>query len=202
MAEKKHTTIFLIAKIALAFVILAVLVWRAAFYIPPKEEPANQTAPSSKSIDEIIAGARSFGPILTDWYGKAAPDFAITDLAGKEHKLSDYRGKDVLVIFWATWCMPCRVEVPDLIELRNDIGTDKLAMLAISSEDPATVKRFADMFKLNYTVAVKNTLRMPEPFSLSQSLPSAFFIRPDGTFKMATIGVLQLKDVKAILEAD
>ncbi len=130
----------------------------------------------------------------------------MTDIAGKEHKLSDYRGRDVLLVFWATWCGPCRMEVPGLIELRRTIGENKLAILAISNEKPDVVKKFVADQEINYTVLLDKG-NMPEPFGFMRiysrtGVPCSFFIGPDGKIKLATSGLLLLRDIKAILQAE
>ncbi|MHC4752803.1 MAG: DUF4432 family protein [Planctomycetota bacterium] len=153
------------------------------------------------SLNDIITAAKTWGPAYTSWYGKPAPDFALTDITGKEHKLSDYRGKKVLIIFWATWCGPCRVEIPHLIELRRTVGEDDLAMLAISNERPDLVKKFAAQAKLNYTVLIdRGTL--PGPYNTIRAIPSSFFIDPEGKIKLASSGLVSLNEIKAILEAE
>jgi peroxiredoxin len=163
-------------------------------------EPATQPKPS---LPDIIRKARTWGPAFNHWVGKPAPDFTLTDIAGKDHKLSDYRGKDVLIIFWATWCGPCLVEIPHLIALRNIIGEDKLVMLAISNENPAIVKKFvaAQRVKINYTV-LSDPGSMPPPFNVINSIPCSFFIDPDGKIKLATVGTLSLSAIKDILKAE
>jgi len=167
-----------------------------------KQVSAIQKKAGAKSVDGIVAGSRHFRAVFESWQNKTASDFAITDLDGKDHRLSDYRGKDVMVIFWATWCMPCISEIPELKKLRNQIGEDKLAILAISSEEPSKVRKLVDMIKINYTVAAANTQSLPKPFSQVQAIPCAFFVRPDGTIKLATIGTLKLNDIRAILDAE
>jgi thiol-disulfide isomerase/thioredoxin len=111
----------------------------------------NVPAASKINLYDVIKAARTWQPAYTSWYHKPAPDFTLADIAGKEHKLSDYRGKDVLLIFWATWCGPCQMEVPALIELRRTIGEDKLAMLAITSDKPSVAKRFIADQGINYS---------------------------------------------------
>ena len=161
-------------------------------------EPA---AGPSISLNDIIRSARYWGPAYKSWFGKPAPDFTLTDITGKQHKLSDYRGKNVMIIFWATWCRPCIMEIPHLIALRNIISEDKLAMLAISNERPSLVKRFAVLEKINYTVFASDIQAMPAPFRNVNAIPGSFFIDPDGKIKLAASGVLQLGDIKAILQA-
>jgi len=170
---------------------------------PPKAFAVSPPKPLSKmTIDDVLKTARTWGPAYADWNGKQAPDFTLPDINGKPHKLSDYRGKTVLIIFWATWCRPCLKEIPHLIELRNTTGEDKLAILAISNESPALVKRAAADFKINYTVLCSGMNIMPPPFNYIYSIPSSFFIRPDGKIKLATEGLIQLEATKAIIQAD
>ena len=153
------------------------------------------------SLNDIIKAARTWRPGYQTWYGKPAPDFTLTDLAGKEHKLSDYKGKNVLIIFWATWCGPCRMEIPHLIELRKTVGEDDLVMLAISNEGPELVKKFVAQAKINYTVLIDpGTLR--EPYNTIRAIPSGFFIDRQGKIKLATTGLVSLNEIKAILDAE
>jgi peroxiredoxin len=160
------------------------------------------------TLENIIRTRRSWGPIYNSWYGRMAPDFTLTDIDGKEHRLSDYRGKNVIINFWATWCGPCRIEVPHLIALRNLISEEELAILAISytstlpRETPAKVRNFAKRNKINYTIFSTDAGAMPAPYSQLSSVPSAFFIDKQGKIKLVTEGMLSLGEIKAILEAE
>jgi len=162
-------------------------------------EPALDNKPT---LADVINTATTWQPAFTFWAGRPAPDFTLTDITGNTHTLSRYRGKDVLLIFWATWCRPCLMEIPHLIALRNIIDHDKLVMLAISNENPQLVKTFAANAKLNYTVfAGPDSAAMPEPYNRVTSIPSSFFIDPDGKIKLCTAGLLSLGSMKAILQA-
>jgi peroxiredoxin len=170
------------------------------------EEPNEDDGRPKISLTDVISAARYWQPSYERWYGKTAPDFTLTDFNGKEHKLSDYRGKDVMLVFFATWCRPCLYEIPHLIELRRSISEDKLAILAISYEDPRMVKEIAAQVKMNYTILFEKN-NMPNPFGVlrifrTSGIPCSFFIKPDGKIKLATSGILQLTDMNAILQAE
>ena len=173
---------------------------------PAQSEPVSKPAPygpvatAKVSLSDIIRAARTWRPAYTHWYGKPAPDFTLADLAGKEHKLSDYRGKNVLLVFWATWCGPCRREIPGLIELRKTVGEDKLAMLAISNEELDLVTKFVPEAKINYTV-LTDPGALPGPYNTINSIPCSFFINPEGKIKLATSGLISSGEIKAILQA-
>lgn len=178
--------------------------------IPNKSEIKNtEPAVSGKlSLNDVIRFRRYWNPIHASWYGKMAPDFTLTDITGKQHKLSDYRGKDVMIILWATWCGPCIMEIPHLIELRKTTGEDKLAMLAISyitRMPPNTteiVKKFVEQRKLNYTVISVDRSEVPAPYANIRGFPSSFFVDPEGKIKLATENVISFGEIKAILQAE
>jgi len=167
----------------------------------PTQVDSSPRASSGPSLEQIIKAARTWGPSFQPWYGKPAPDFTLSDLEGKEHKLSDYKGKDVLIVFWATWCGPCRMEIPHLIELRNTVSKDNLAILAISNERPETVKNFVAKAKMNYTILLAPNI-LPAPYSSIRGIPSSFFIETDGTIKLGSTGLVSLEEIKAILAAE
>jgi len=165
-------------------------------------------AGSGPSLEQIIKAAKTWGPSFKPWYGKPAPDFNLTDTNGKKHKLSDYRGKNILLVFWATWCGPCLREIPDLIELRNTVSRDELAILAISNENSSVVKNFVAKSKMNYTVLIdpgvlrKESLGLPAPYNTIRAIPSSFFIDSGGKIKLGSTGLVSLDEIKAIFEAE
>ncbi len=166
--------------------------------IPSDSAAPGQPAPPAASIASIVEAARTWRPAFREWWGKPAPDFTLTDLEGKTHKLSDYRGKAVMVAFWASWCGPCKVEVPHLKELRSAFAPDDFALLAISNEPPAILEKFVQEQKLNYTV-LSNPGVLSAPFGAVQAIPTTFFINRAGQFEVAAAGVMPAVDTKAIV---
>ena len=154
-----------------------------------------------KSIAQIISARRTWKPVWTNSYGQMAADLELKDIFGKTHKLSDYRGKNVIIIFWATWCAPCLTEIPYLIELRNRISEDELTMLAISNEGPTMLQRFAESKKLNYTV-ISSRGPFPAPFGGVEGIPAGFIIDKEGKIKLATEGLVSLTELVQILRAE
>src|SRR6266849_1061712 len=87
--------------------------------------------------------------------GAPAPDFALKTLDGKTLKLSDLRGKAVLVNFWATWCAPCKIETPWIVDLQNQYGAQGLQVVGVSMDDESDtedVKKFAQEMHMTYPI--------------------------------------------------
>ena len=185
-------------KIILTITILVTIGLFAAYAVV-RNKPAGQNMALSRELQDVVNSAKTWDVAFTSWFGKSAPDFSVKDIDGKSHKLSDYRGKNVLVVFWATWCPPCNLEIPHLIELRNAIGEDKLAILAISTEDSGLVKSFAESKKINYTVVSIGDSNLPQPFASVTSIPTSFYIDKNGTIKLATEGLVSFEEAKAII---
>lgn len=120
--------------------------------------------------------------------GALAPDFKLADLNGQTLNLSSYRGKVVLLDFWATWCEPCREETPHLVDLQNKYGSQGLQVIGVSMDDgPEPVRDFYQRFKMNYPV-VMGDASTGELYGGVLGLPIAFVIAPDGRITSKHIG--------------
>ena len=120
------------------------------------------------------------------------PGFTVTDLDGKTVSFADLRGKVVLVNFWATWCPPCRAEIPDLVALQ-DKYRDKLVVIGISEDEdatPAQVKAFGVERKVNYPIVMK-TPELAKIFKGVSALPTTFVIDPEGKIRQRHVGMLR-----------
>ena len=129
-------------------------------------------------------------------------EVTVKDIDGVEHRLSDYRGRNVVVVFWATWCPACKVEIPHLIELRKEFKQDDLVILAISNETAGQLKQSAADKGINYTVVSRGDEFLPRPFSDVRSIPTNFFIDRNGNVKLVALGLVSLEDSRAILKAE
>ncbi len=154
------------------------------------------------TLADIAKSAQTWEPAFPDWVGKAAEDFSVLDTTGSRHALSDYRGRNLLVVFWATWCPACNMEIPHLIQLRNAIPEDELGILAISNEQIEQLKPFAEAKGINYTVASLSGATLPAPFGQVSAIPTTFFIDRSGTIKFSALGPVSLEETKAILQAE
>jgi peroxiredoxin len=138
--------------------------------------------------------------------GIQAPDFELVSLDGQKVKLSDYRGKAVLLNFWATWCPPCKVEMPWFVDLQNKYAKDGLVVLGVAMDDsePQKISEFAHEMGVNYQVLL-GTDKVSDDYGDVQYLPTTFYINREGKIVQKAAGLFDRKqvedDVKKALSA-
>ncbi len=117
------------------------------------------------------------------------PDFALPDLDGKIHHLSDYRGKWVIVNYWATWCPPCRAEIPELEEFHSEHHKRDAVVVGINYEEraPAYLKEFVEENMISYPILRANLTR-PPVFGRLNGLPTTFIVSPEGNVVQSKTG--------------
>lgn len=114
-----------------------------------------------------------------------APDFTLEDLSGKDITLSQYKGSVVILDFWATWCPPCRMSIPELVQLQEDYGDKGLVILGISVDSADTknsyISEFSEKFKINYPILRVDEKTTRKYFGNSDfSIPTIFIVNREG----------------------
>lgn len=171
--------------------------------------PANgqdNTISPSQAAAELDAN-----PYTTPLNGQKAPNFTLVDLKGRKVSLSSFRGHPVIVDFWATWCPPCRAEIPSLEKLQTQYAKQGLQVIGVSADeldnsDPAalfTEKReiqdFARKMHINYPVLFEGN-SIADQWGGVDSLPTTFFINRSGTIVASTIGLAPLEEIQANIQ--
>ncbi|MGE5243602.1 MAG: TlpA family protein disulfide reductase [Betaproteobacteria bacterium] len=136
-------------------------------------------AGAAGAVRGVSAGGRQT-PGAGAMTGKPAPAFSLRDLSGRPLDLASYRGRVVLLDFWATWCVPCREEIPHFVALQKKYGSKGLAIIGISMDDEeGPVRDFYRKYGMNYPVAMGDA-KLAERYGGILGLPVAFLIDRTG----------------------
>lgn len=189
----------------------------------PQAEPSGQpgTMPAAKHnslvwIVVIVAVAMmlAFVPYMTrrarntpgnesgELKGRAAPEFSLETLDGKTLRLADFRGKAVLLNFWATWCQPCKIEMPWFEELQRQYGSAGLQVVGIAMDDAPKedISKFAKEMGVNYPILLGKE-SVGDAYGGVQFLPSTFFIDRDGKIVDRIFGLRSRSEIEDNIKA-
>jgi cytochrome c biogenesis protein CcmG/thiol:disulfide interchange protein DsbE len=193
-------------------VITAVLFILAAFawagwanweYRRQAAERLQASAPQGELVVDPVGESQYLSPLL----GKPAPLFTLEDLSGKNISLADYKGKALAINFWATWCAPCKIETPWLIDLRNQYAAQGFEVLAISaddidrkdprklSEEKQEIARFVQKMQMPYPVLIDGD-SISDPYGGLDALPTTFFLDRNGIVVAAQMGMTTKEELE------
>ena len=138
------------------------------------------------------------GQLVGEVKGQSAPDFELADLNGKPVKLSDYHGKAVVVNFWATWCGPCKTEMPWLVDLQQKYGPEGLQILGVAMDDSGkdTISEFANYMHINYPVLMGKEA-VAQRYGNVQFLPATFYVDRNGKIVDRVFGIVDRSEIEA-----
>ena len=128
----------------------------------------------------------------------AAESFVMTDAEGKVHRLADYRGKWVIVNFWATWCPPCLEEIPDLVSITESRKDVQVLGIAMEFQDAAQVMQFAEGMFVNYPIVLGDQ-KVANQVGPVSGLPTTFIFDPKGALATRHQGKLTRKQIEELI---
>jgi len=149
-------------------------------------------APDSKLVGDTA-------PADMPQVGQIAPDFQYTMPDGSTHMLSQLRGKKVLVNFWATWCAPCRSEMPDLQRALGEAGGSVVVLGVNKAQELKEIAPFADELGISFPLITNQSGDIAGRYS-AQNLPTSYFINSDGTIGLKKTGVMNYSFIKAHID--
>jgi thiol-disulfide isomerase/thioredoxin len=188
----------------IAWLATAVLVLAVTFGVIRRKDGQRLVASVSASASSTAKPVDSGSPVIRFVKDpETAPPLATTDILGKPVTKADWGGKVVLVNFWATWCPPCREEIPELIELKKQYG-DRLQIIGISEDDdpPAKVLKFAQEQGMSYPIVMATPALIAE-FGGVPALPTSFLIDTQGRVVTKHTGLYSIesyhREIKSLL---
>jgi len=131
-----------------------------------------------------------------------AVDFELPVLGGETARLSDWRGQWVLVNYWATWCAPCRKEIPDFSEMHD--ARDDITVLGLAFEDTEVeaFEKFLQDYPASYPILLVDVYSPPEVLGAPRALPTSFLVNPEGELVETWIGPITSKTIQARIDGD
>ena len=187
--------------------ILAVFAWAGWANYEYRKQAAARVLAASAHGDFVADNPGEMPHFISPLEGKRAPEFSLEDLSGKKVALSSYKGKALLINFWATWCGPCKIETPWLIELRNQYAAQGFEVIGVSDDDidrdnpkmlsqeKQEIAHFVEQMHMNYPVLIDGD-KISKPYGGLDSLPTSFYVNRDGTVVATQMGISSKDDIE------
>lgn len=159
---------------------------------------ASQTTTSTQSSERM-------GSAYSSSEDTPLPDVTVQTMQGESIALDEQDGKVLLINFWATWCAPCRKEIPDLVDLQNELGSKGLTVIGVSldREGESAVRPFAEQHGINYPIVLDTDQdqKLESELGPLQALPTTLVVNPEGTITQRIIGIFPTEEMRPKLEA-
>jgi cytochrome c biogenesis protein CcmG/thiol:disulfide interchange protein DsbE len=205
----RRNTVVLIA----VLFILAIFAWAGWANWEYRRQAAEKLLAGAAQGELVPAPGGDALEYVSPLNGKPAPSFALDDLSGKKVSLASYKGKAVLINFWATWCGPCKVETPWLVELRQKYAAQGFEVLGVDTEgddleasdkagwakEEAAVGKFVTEMKVPYPVLLDGD-SISRDYGGLDDLPMSFFVDRSGKVIAAQVGLTSESDIEANIE--
>lgn len=196
--------------IGVTLFILAGLAWAGWANWEYRKQAAERALASASHAELIPATAGDVPQSQTSLIGKPAPDFVLQDVSGKTVALSSFKGKPLLINFWATWCGPCKIETPWLIELQKEYASKGFEVIGISTEgedlkpddkegfdrQKAAIAKFIKEEQMQYPVLV-NGDSLVGPYGGLDAMPTSVYVNPEGKVVAVQLGITSKEDMEA-----
>jgi cytochrome c biogenesis protein CcmG/thiol:disulfide interchange protein DsbE len=188
-------------------VVVAVLVWAGIHNVKARHAAEQQakTQQMTISVDKAGATATMDSP-AADLRGKPAAIFTLTSNTGKRISLNDYKGKPVLLNFWATWCTPCKVEMPWFEEFQKKYAAQGLQVVGINEDDDAKspeiqaqIKKVLENTGVDYTILMSDE-KVANAYGGLDVLPATFYIDRNGKIVAQAIGLAPKEEAEANIQ--
>lgn len=207
MDQQPNSKIRLVAMVATVIALLAIsipFVFEDHIDAEPTAEAAAAVPDAMMPVSSHDAEGEEQGACMAN-AKPANLDFTMKDLQGKDVSLSSFKGKVILLNFWATWCGPCKAEIPGFVELQNQYGKDGLVVVGYSVDDEAPkAQAFATEYKVNYPVLLGlGREDVQDAYGPIWGIPASFVISRDGKVCQKHLGIAPKavfeKQIKALL---
>lgn len=196
--------------IGITLLILAAFAWAGWANWEYRRQAAERALASASHADLIPVAPGDVPQSQTSLIGKPAPDFVLEDLSGRTVALSSFKGKPLLINFWATWCGPCKIETPWLIELQNEYAAKGFQIVGISTEgedlqpgdkegfarQKAAIARFVKEEHMQYPVLV-NGDSLASTYGGLDAMPTSVYVNAEGKVVAVQLGITSKEDMVA-----